>query len=293
MSSYDISWKWGNEGDGRKVYDASGYGRIYAWGEISNWSDGDDTLSFTWTVYVCGTSGGGWDGPYKYGFNLAASYVYNGGEYHIDGGDTWYDGGTWRSNSVDISISKNNSTQSIALYLDMDSKSVNGYGAAPSAIIWDWVNIGSVSVSARAYYAHGNPTVSASKTTTHYSEEITLSWDKSSNQGNAGFDRFELWQGDTKLYSGSGTNYKVTPSDVTGAKGGTATYVLKEIHEWYGGYPSTQASIDITVRSGVVTVYDSNGTKHVGLVTAYDSNGKGHYVLITAYDSSGKAHNVV
>lgn len=55
----------------------------------------------------------------------------------------------------------------------------------------------------------------------------------------------------------------------------------------------TEASVSIKVQSGVVTVYDSNGVKHVGLVTMYDSKGVKHYVLITAYDKNGKAHNVV
>ena len=97
----------------------------------------------------------------------------------------------------------------------------------------------------------------------------------------------------SRLYSGSAISMNVVPSSVTGARGGTATYTVKEIHEWYGSYPETSASVSITVRSGVVSVYDSSGNKHTGLVTAYDSEGKSHYVLITAYDSSGKAHSVV
>lgn len=80
---------------------------------------------------------------------------------------------------------------------------------------------------------------------------------------------------------------------MTGAKGGTATYTLKEIHEWYGSYPSTESSVSINVRSGVVSVYDSSGTKHTGLVTAYDSSGNSHFVLITAYDANGSPHSVV
>ena len=99
--------------------------------------------------------------------------------------------------------------------------------------------------------------------------------------------------GNNKLYSGSGISKSVVPSDVTGAKGGTATYTLKEIHEWYGSYPSTESSVSINVRSGVVSVYDSSGTKHTGLVTAYDSSGKSHFVLITAYDANGSPHSVV
>lgn len=150
-----------------------------------------------------------------------------------------------------------------------------------------------VTVPARQYIAHGKPTIKASKTTANYGESVTISWAKSATQGNANFDRFELWQGNTKLYSGSAISKSVKPSDVTGAKGGTATYTLKEIHEWYGSYPSTESSVSINVRSGVVSVYDSSGTKHTGLVTAYDSSGNSHFVLITAYDANGSPHSVV
>lgn len=140
---------------------------------------------------------------------------------------------------------------------------------------------------------HGNPTLSASKTTANYGESVNLSWAKSATQGNAAFTRFELWQGSSRLYSGSAVSKSVKPSDVTGPRGGTATYTLKEIHTWYGSEKTTQASRNITVRSGVVSVYDSSGTKHTGLVTAYDSGGGSHYVLISAYDSSGNKHSVV
>lgn len=151
----------------------------------------------------------------------------------------------------------------------------------------------SVTIPARVRKPHGKPKLTVSKTTTNYGESITLSWAKATTQGNAKFDRFELWQGSKKLYSGSGISKSVIPSDATGAKGGTATYTLKEIHEWYGSYPATQTTVDITVRSGVVSVYDSTNSRHTGLVTAYDSNGTSHYVLITAYDSEGQAHSVV
>ncbi len=80
---------------------------------------------------------------------------------------------------------------------------------------------------------------------------------------------------------------------MTGAKGGTATYTVKEIHTWYGSEKTTQASVSVTVRSGIVSVYDSSGNRHTGLVTAYDSSGKSHFVLITAYDANGSPHSVV
>lgn len=151
----------------------------------------------------------------------------------------------------------------------------------------------SASKSIAVHGMHGNPTISASKTTANYGESVNLSWAKSATQGNAQFVRFELWQGSNKLYSGSAVSKSVKPSDATGARGGTATYTLKEIHEWYGAYPTTQTTCSITVRSGVVSVYDASGNKHTGLVTAYDSSGNSHYVLISAYDSSGNKHSVV
>lgn len=202
-------------------------------------------------------------------------------------------GGGWvtftRSNAVTGTFQRTNSDYQVPVTVNVWGQTVNGYGSAggsASATVY-------ITIPARQYSAHGNPTISASKTTANYGETITLSWSKSANQGNANFDRFELWQGGTRLYSGSAISMNVVPSSVTGARGGTATYTVKEIHEWYGSYPETSASVSITVRSGVVSVYDSSGNKHTGLVTAYDSEGKSHYVLITAYDSSGKAHSVV
>lgn len=144
------------------------------------------------------------------------------------------------------------------------------------------------------YIAHGNPTISTSKSTVNYGEQITLSWAKSGTQGNANFDRFELYGGTNKrFYIGPAVSLAVTPSDISGPQGGSVTYSILEIHEWYGEYKTTRTDITVNVRSGVVTAYDSSGKAHTGLVTAYDSSGKGHYVLITGYDSSGKAHSVV
>lgn len=151
-----------------------------------------------------------------------------------------------------------------------------------------------VTVPKRTYQAPGTPTLSASKTTVNYGDSITLTWSKASNQGNASFTRFELWNGTSKkLYSGSATSQSVKPSDISGAKGGNVKYVIREYHDWYGEDKYTEASVTVAVRSGVVTVYDKDGKKHIGLVTAYDKDGKKHYVLISAYDKDGKKHNVV
>lgn len=252
--------------------------------DISYSSQNEDTVYYNYKISYCTTSGGpaytngnGRDWNFKIDGSVIAS-----GSIDINGKTTF----DVHSGPLSISKSKDarNVTAEINMYMD---------------VTWDgryagWVS-GSqtISVAARTYNAHGNPSFSASKSTVNYGESITLSWAKSATQGNANFERFELWQGDTKLYSGSNTSYTLKPSDVTGAKGGTATYILKEVHEWYSGYKTTQATVSIKVRSGVVSIYDSNGKKHIGLVSAYDSSGNRHYVLITVYDENGKAHNVV
>lgn len=140
--------------DNKHGYGASGYGYIYAWGKITNWQDNDDNLSFTWNVYCCGTSSGGWAGPEGYGFNLAAAWVdNNGGEHHINGTDSYYWYGNVRSDSTNISINKTHGTQTIKLYFDHDSKTVDGYGGAPDDLLWDWRWIGTVIVSSKPSYS--------------------------------------------------------------------------------------------------------------------------------------------
>lgn len=225
-----------------------------------------------------------------------------------------YSGATWNMYGCGWSISVDGvGSASGTIYLPKGGSPVwfsHTFGVAQSGSArnftvrasWDssWSAVGgntsgtrTVTVPARPYTAHGNPSFSASKSKVNYGDSITLSWAKSGTQGNANFDRFELWQGSSRLYSGSGLSKSVKPSDVTGPRGGTVKYVLKEIHEWYGSYPSKEASLTIEVRSGVVTAYDSGGSKHTGLVTAYDSGGNAHFALITAYDSGGNAHQVV
>ena len=202
-------------------------------------------------------------------------------------------GGSWstfaRSSEVSDTYQRGGSDYTVAVTVNVWGQEVNDYGSAggsASATVY-------VTIPARQRSPHGTPTIKAAKSTANYGEAVTLSWGKAGTQGNANFDRFELWQGSTKLYSGSGVALDVKPSDVTGAKGGTVTYTLKEIHEWYGTYPSKEVSLTITVRSGVVSAYDASGVRHTALVTAYDSDGKPHFVLVTAYDSDGKPRSVV
>lgn len=160
--------------------------------------------------------------------------------------------GTW-----DIPRSKN--ATSMKCWCKYWGAEVNGYGAASNSGEVDVT----VTIPARPYYAHGNPSFSSPKTTVHYGEEITLSWGKSGTQGNANFVRFELYHDDAnkaenRMYSGTGTSMKVKPSDYTGPKGGTVTLSLWELHDWYGENKWTHTDITITVRSGVVSVYDGS-----------------------------------
>lgn len=256
---------------------------------VSNTSE--TVAKVTISIDCHGTAGSG-GGPAQYGIVGQVGYTCNNTSNYAEVGRGVANyGATIVNGSKSWEITRTNVDQYCECWAKIWGEKVNGYGA------WGASNGNgarvAVTIPARPYHAHGKPSFSAPKTTVHYGETIELSWSKSDTQGNANFDHFELWQGDTKLYSGSNTTYTVTPSSVTGAKGGTATYTLKEVHEWYGGYKTTEASVSIKVQSGVVTVYDSNGVKHVGLVTMYDSKGVKHYVLITAYDENGKAHNVV
>lgn len=273
--------KYGGE-DSQSVYGGIGKSQAYVWAEVTN--KNDDTCYVH--VKGCVSSVGNYTMS-EYGVHVQSGQ--NGSNQWTDT-TAVFNYNAWVGNIDSIwEVSRGQYAKDITCWTKYWGETVNGYGACS---VSGEVNV-VVTIPARPYHAHGNPTFSTSKTIAHYGEDVTLSWNKSGTQGNANFDHFELWQGSTKLYGGSNTSYTVIPSSVTGAKGGTATYTIKEVHEWYGGYKTTETSVSIKVRSGVVTMYDSNGVKHVGLVTVYDAQGVKHYVLITAYDKDGNAHNVV
>lgn len=252
--------------------------------DISYSSQNGDTVYYNYSVSYCTTSGGaawtngrGRDWNFKVDGAVVAS-----GSIDINGSY----GKAVHSGSFSVGKSKDarNVTAEVNMYMDVTwaNKWAGWVGGSQT-----------LGIPARTYTAHGNPTFTASKSTINYGESITLSWAKGSPQGNANFDRFELWRDGKQLYKGAGLTYSVTPSNATGAQGGQVTYTLKEVHEWYGTYPTKSVSITINVRSGVVTAYDTQGNKHTGLVTAYDASGVAHFVLITAYDASGNPHSVV
>ena len=251
----------------------------------------ETVATVTISIDCHGTAGSG-GGPAQYGIVGQVGYTCNNTSNYADVGRGVANyGATIVNGSKSWNITRTNVDQYCECWAKIWGETVNGYGAW-GASNGDGARV-AVTIPARPYHTHGNPTLSTIKTTAHYGEVLTLSFAKSETQGNANFDHFELYQGDTRLYKGTDTSYAVTPSDVTGAKGGTATYTLKEVHEWYGGYKTTETSISIKVQSGVVTIYDENRVKHVGLVTMYDEKRVKHYVLITAYDKDGNAHNVV
>lgn len=251
----------------------------------------ETVATVTISIDCHGTAGSG-GGPAQYGVVGQVGYTCgNNSNYAEVGRGVANYGATIVSGSKSWDITRTNVDQYCECWAKIWGERVNGYGAW-GASNGDGARV-AVTIPARPYYEHGKPILSTVKTTAHYGEVLTLSFAKSGTQGNANFDHFELWQGKTKLYSGNNTSYNVTPSAVTGAIGGTVTYTLKEVHEWYGDHPSTETSITIKVQSGVVTIYDENRVKHVGLVTMYDEQRVKHYVLITAYDDQGIAHNVV
>lgn len=357
--------------------------RTYVWASEASNTDTTYTINFGGSVQSIACS------QYSYWFEIES----NGTQGNQASGST--------SNSSNASWKTEQSISSSASFTKNQSAytvSVKCYAQFSSATSRNCTATVNVTIPARTRTAHGNPTIKTSDSGVLQGDEATISWAKSSTQGNANFDHFELWQQkskeynsktDKKLYSGSGTSYVVTPSDFVGTDGGDVFYVVYEYHEWYDSHPYTSAAVavhvmptmakptvtiakstvnysekikiswstsntagtlskyqlyqgantvlyegaetscdvipsetsgpqggtvtytlvenrtwyskstsasntvQVKVRSGVCTVYDSSSNKRTALVTAYDSKGMGHYVLITAYDSNGKAHNVV
>lgn len=236
----------------------------------------NDTSRVSVTVY--GVTWLGWDSH-----NTSVTINCNGQTQTFTGAAMTSSNGTFKLGSRNFNVSKSGTARNITVSakVSVPQSGAASYRTGATAS-------GSVNIPARTRTPHGDPTISASATEAVYGEQVTLAWAKSATQGNANFDRFELWQGSTRLYSGADTSMAVTPSDVTGAKGGTATYEIREIHEWYGTEYTTKATVSVDVMSGTVTVYDGEGKPHVGLVTAYDADGAARRVLITAYDAEGK-----
>lgn len=245
--------------------------------EVVNVSN-KDNLNSTVTVKVQGKTWLGWDSH-----NTSVTVTCDGQKNTFTGAAMTSSNKTFTLGTKTFTVAKQKAARSITVSskVSVPQSGAASYRNGATAS-------GKVTIPAATRTPQGDPVISASKTEAVYGEQVALTWEKAETQGNAGFDRFELWQGSTKLYSGDGTSMSVTPSDVTGANGGTVVYEIREIHDWFGTEYTTEATVSVDVRSGTVTVYDSDGRPRAGLVTAYDADGAARKVLITAYDAEGK-----
>lgn len=101
-----------------------------------------------------------------------------------------------------------------------------------------------ITININRYQPHGNPDIWQEGLTNNAvlkGHGCNICFSKSGTQGNANFDHFELWQGGTHIgnYNGNSKVW-VVPSNYGY---GDIYFKVKEIHEWYGSYPSTEASV--------------------------------------------------
>lgn len=143
--------------------------------------------------------------------------------------------------------------------------------------------------------AHGSPSLTANKQAVSPGESVTLTWARSSYSGNARFWCWEIFaDGEAILLGSQSTQMTVVPSDRTGGASGTVVYRADEVHEWWGTYPRTSASVTVEVLAeSNVNVYDSSGALRQGILSAYDGAGSRRNVLITAYDATGRRRDVL
>lgn len=262
MSSYSLTYTSSN----KSTKQVSGYGQIYAYAGISNWSDTDTQLSFTLTSYVHGTSSGTWSGPWGYGFDLQAGYVDNGNEYQNSAVNTYYDYGAVRSSSMNITLTKGKTARTVQLYLDMDSAACGGYGAAPSSILFDWINVGSVSLSAKtsytvSYNANGGSGAPSSQTKWH-GETLTLSSTKPTRTGYT-FQGWGTSASDTTADYAAGGSYT--------ANSGTTLYAVWKANAYKVTFNANKGTTPTESKS---VTYDSTyGDLPTPTRTGYTFNG--------------------
>lgn len=264
-----------------------GYGDVTvavdAW--MENFQDNQVTLCVQTRIWGNATYG-----PWGFGIVGQSGYDGNGANWAEAGRGVFNYGAVVVDGICRWTVPRTETGWTASCWAKAWGEPVNGYSAYPNTHIEVRCDLW---IDPAVRQPQGNPTVTISKTVANYGESVTVSWAKSATQGNAPFTRFELWQGSNLLYSGSGISKAVTPSDVTGAQGGNVTYTVKEIHTWAGVEYETSSSVSVEVRSGTVTVYNSQGTKCTGLVTVYNSQGDACYALITVYDDDGLPHNII
>lgn len=139
----------------------------------------------------------------------------------------------------------------------------------------------------------GEPTIKATPQSVTYGQKSTISWAKSTTAGNTTFKKFTLYRNEVEVYDGTNTSFVDTPSNYTGAQGGTVTYRIVEVCDYHGVAVNTDNSVTITVNGGTVTVYDAGGNKHTALAYVYNADGTRHNCLVYAYDANGTRHNCI
>ena len=188
------------------------------------------------------------------------------GDSSADGSGVYGGNNVWVG-QVDGSwdFDRKQSDYDVRVFCSYNGAEVNGYGAAGNSGTVD----GTLTIPARPYTAAGMPSASASKTTVANNEEIALTWVKSTTQGNANFDHFEVTDGlGGVVYSGTSTSVKSTPGailekygkdnyynqiSVTDKQKGWVYYAVWEVHEWYGSYPSSPICwVGVEVKTSVV-----------------------------------------
>ena len=165
-----------------------------------------------------------------------------------------------------------------------------GYHDGTSAAFVDVV------VPARVLVRPGAPSLSA-PATVGPSQPVALSWGKASEQGNAAFVRFELWENGTRVYSGAGTSAIRT---APGASAKKVSYELREVHEWFGGefYTSRAAEVSIDQLSmpGAPKLTASRSQVQVGDKVAFsfakaDSQGNAAFLRFELWENGTRVYS--
>lgn len=289
--------------------------RAYVSASIANSSNDYATVSYYYCVQM----------TQAYHYGVAANIYVNGSWQHSTSGYlTSNPGSSWVtvcSGSGSTSVSKSNGAYNITVQCNAWGETVNGYGSAGGSTSCSVT----LTVPARAYIAHGNPTFTADKAIVSEGERVAFTLTPSATQGNANFNHFEISDGMGNIFFVSET--RTTPATVTttdipsavlerygadeylaGATGALQAfdelrpnciyYAAREVYEWYGTYPaSSWVWLEVEVEKAAsgpstITFYDSNGLARVGIVTVYDAEGKARPGIITVYDSAGSACSV-
>lgn len=286
--------------------------RAYVSASIANASNDYSTVSYYYCVQMTQA--------YKYG--VAANIYVNGSWKHSTSGYLSSNpGSSWVtvcSGSGSTSIAKSSGAYNITVQCNAWGETVSGMGSAGGSTSCSVT----LTVPARTYVAHGNPTFSVDKTLVLTGEEVVLTLTPSATQGNANFNHFEISDGKGNIFFSSAvttTPATVTTTDIpsavlerygadeylAGATGALEAfdelrpncvyYAAREVHEWYGSYPASDwVWLEVEVEKAPsgkssVTFYDSSGQARIGIITVYDAEGNARPGIVTVYDETGAA----